>query len=121
MPLIANVVWIIFGGLVTAFAWWVAGCVLCVTVVGIPLGLQAFKMARLTLAPFGVDVTYGGGAPSTVANIVWLVLCGLWMALAYLVLGCLYCITIIGIPIGLQLFKMARLSLMPFGAEITPR
>lgn len=56
MSLIANIIWIIFGGLATAAAWCLAGCVLCITVIGIPLGLQAFKMARLTLAPFGVEV-----------------------------------------------------------------
>ncbi|WP_417046219.1 YccF domain-containing protein [Enorma massiliensis] len=121
MSLIANIIWIIFGGLATALAWCLAGCILCITIIGIPLGLQAFKMARLTLAPFGVDIAYGGGAASTVANVVWLVLCGVWMALAYLILGCLYCVTIIGIPIGLQLFKMAQLSLLPFGAEVIPR
>lgn len=121
MSLIANIVWIVCGGLATACAWCVAGLVFCITIVGIPLGLQAFKMARLTLAPFGMEVVYGGGAASTVANVAWLLLCGVWMALAYLVLGCLYSITVIGIPIGLQLFKMARLSLMPFGAEVVSK
>ena len=121
MSFLANIVWIIFGGLSTALCWCVAGLILCITVIGIPLGLQAFKMARLTLAPFGMDIQYGGGAPSAVANVFWVLLCGLWMAIAYMALGALYCITIIGIPIGLQLFKMARLSLLPFGARIVPR
>lgn len=118
MRLIANIVWIVFGGLETAVAWCVAGIILCVTVVGIPLGRQCFKMGALTLAPFGREIRYGGGFPSALANVFWLVLVGVWMALAYAILGALYCVTVIGFPVGLQLFKMAKLSLMPFGAQV---
>ena len=118
MSTLANIIWIIFGGLITALGWCIAGIVFTVTIVGIPLGRQCFKMASLTLAPFGKAVAYGGGAPSLVANIFWLILAGIPMALSYLVLGVLYSITIIGLPIGLQLFKMAKLSLMPFGARV---
>lgn len=118
MRTVGNIIWIIFGGLITALAWVLIGAVLCITIIGIPLGLQAFKMAKLTLAPFGLEVDYGGGAPSLIANIVWIVLAGLPMAISYVFLGCVYCITIIGIPFGLQLFKLAKLSLMPFGANV---
>ena len=118
MSTIANIIWIIFGGLITAACWCLAGIIFYITLVGIPLGRQCFKMASLTLAPFGKTVTYGGGAPSLIANIFWVILAGLPMAIAYAVLGCLYSITIIGLPIGLQCFKMAKLSLLPFGATV---
>ena len=118
MSAIANIIWIIFGGLVTAIAWCFAGLVFCITIIGIPLGRQCFKMASLTLAPFGKTIVYGGGAPSLIANIFWLILAGLPMAISYAVLGMAYCITVIGIPIGLQCLKMAKLSLLPFGAQV---
>ena len=75
-------------------------------------------MAGLTLAPFGKTVSYGGGAPSLVANIFWIVLAGIPMALAYVIAGVLCCITVVAIPFGLQSFKMAKLSLLPFGAVV---
>ena len=87
-------------------------------IIGIPLGRQCFKMASLTLAPFGKSIVYGGGAPSLIANIFWLILAGLPMAFSYACLGAVYCITVIGIPVGLQCFKMAKLSLLPFGAQV---
>lgn len=118
MSTIANIIWIIFGGLVTAIGWCLAGIVFTITIVGVPLGRQCFKMASLTLAPFGKTVTYGGGAPSLIANIFWVILAGLPMAIAYCFLGVAYSITIIGLPIGLQCFKMAKLSLLPFGAVV---
>lgn len=118
MKTIGNIIWILFGGIWTALAWAIAGIVFYITIIGIPLGRQAFKMAALTLAPFGKTINYGGGAPSMIANIFWVFLAGLWLAIAYVILGVAYCITIIGAPFGMQLFKMAVLSLMPFGAEV---
>ena len=118
MRLLGNILWLILGGLVIAFGWLVIGLVLCITVIGIPLGLQAFKMASLTLTPFGKTVVYGGGVGSTLVNILWVVLVGWWMAVSYLFAGVANCITIIGIPFGIQSFKMAKLALWPFGAEI---
>ena len=114
MSTIANIIWIVLGGIFTALWWCVAGVLFYVSIIGIPLGRQAFKMAALTLAPFGKTVEYGGGAPSLVANIVWALLAGIPMALAYAV----FCVTIIGLPPGIQLFKMAKLSLLPFGAVV---
>ncbi len=118
MSTIANIIWIIFGGLVTAAAWCVLGVVFYITILGIPLGRQCFKMASLSLAPFGRSIVYGGGAPSLIANLFWLVLAGIPMALSYAMLGVAYCITLIGIPVGIQCFKMAKLSLLPFGAQV---
>ena len=115
---LGNIIWMLFGGIFTAIYWFLVGCLFYLTIVGIPLGRQAFKMASLTLAPFGKSIEYGGGAPSLVANIFWLLLAGLPMALSYLGAGAINCITIIGIPFGLQAFKMAKLSLLPFGARV---
>ncbi len=118
MRTIGNIIWIIFGGLITALFWVLWGVIFHITIIGIPLGRQAFKMANLTLAPFGKTIIYGGGAPSLLANIVWVVLIGIWEAIAYAIAGAVFCVTIIGIPFGLQLFKLAKLSLMPFGARV---
>lgn len=115
---IGNIIWILLGGIITAIGWALAGIIFYITIVGIPLGRQAFKMANLTLAPFGKTIVYGGGAPSLLANIVWVVLIGIWEAIVYVIAGAIFCITIVGIPFGMQLFKMAKLSLMPFGAEV---
>ncbi len=100
MRFIGNLIWLVLGGLEIAFAWFVVGLVLCVTIVGIPLGVQSFKMAQLTLTPFGKHVVYGGSVGSLLLNIVWVVLVGWWMALGYLIAGVLNCITVIGVPFG---------------------
>ena len=118
MRTIGNIIWIVFGGIISAALWAFAGIVFYITIVGIPLGRQAFKMAELTLAPFGKTIVYGGGAPSVLANIVWVVVIGFWQALIYVVAGGIFCITVVGIPFGVQLFKMAKLSLLPFGARV---
>jgi len=94
------------------------GLLWCVTIIGIPIGRQCFKFASLSLAPFGKDVQYGGGAPSLIANIFWLLISGIPLAVCFAVNGLILCCTIIGIPFGLQCFKMAKLALMPFGASI---
>lgn len=114
MRLIGNILWLILGGLLLAASWAIIGLVLCITIVGI----QAFKMAGLTLTPFGKTVEYGGGVGSVLLNIIWFVLAGLWMAIGYILAGLLNCVTIIGIPFGIQSFKMAKLALWPFGSQI---
>ena len=118
MSTIGNILWLMLGGVVLAAAWACIGLILCISVVGLPLGLQAFKMAGLTLTPFGRRVIYGGGVGSMMLNIVWVLLAGLWLAIGYVVAGLANMLTIIGIPFGLQSFKMAKLALMPFGARI---
>ena len=118
MRTIGNIIWIICGGLATAICWALAGILLCATIVGIPLGRQALKMASLTLSPFGKTIVYGGGAPSLLANVVWAALIGFWEALAYAIAGTVACATVVGVPFGLQALKMAKLSLMPFGARV---
>lgn len=117
MKLIANILWLIFGGIATAFIWAVAGILLCITIIGIPLGVQCFKAAALSFAPFGRRVVWNF-SKHPIANTVWAILCGWEMAFIYLFVGVWNCITIIGIPYGLQAFKMMKLALFPFGAKI---
>lgn len=118
MRTLGNILWFLFGGLIGGLAWTLAGCIWCITIIGIPFGLQCFKFASLAFFPFGKDVVYGGGSVSFLANIIWLIFFGWEMTLGYLALGAVWCITIVGIPVGLQCFKMAKLSLMPFGADV---
>lgn len=118
MRTLGNIIWILLGGIWTALGWCIVGIVFYITIVGIPLGRQAFKMASLTLSPFGKTIVYGGGAPSLIANVFWVLLAGIPMALMYLVAGVLCCVTIVGIPFGLQSFKMAKLAFLPFGSQV---
>ena len=118
MSFIGNLIWIIFGGLLFWLEWVAAGILCCITIIGIPLGKQCFKFAKLSLCPFGKEVKFGGGAVSLLANIIWLAACGLPMAITNGAVGLVYCITIIGIPFGKQCFKLAKLSLMPIGASV---
>lgn len=117
MKLIANIIWIIFGGLFLALGWLILGLILCITIIGIPFGKQCFKFARITLTPFGksVDLNF---SKHPIINIIWLILFGWEMALGYVFAGLVLCVTIIGIPFGLQAFKFAKLALLPFGAKI---
>lgn len=118
MGCLGNLLWFLFGGCITGLSWLLAGCLWCITVIGIPIGMQCFKFASLSFFPFGKEVQYGGGAGSLLLNIVWLIVTGLPLALEHTVLGAVLCVTIVGIPFGLQQFKLAKLALMPFGAVV---
>ena len=118
MGCLGNLIWFIFGGIISGLSWLISGCLWCITIVGIPIGLQCFKFATLAFFPFGKDVKYGGGYGSLLLNIVWLIITGLPLALEHVAFGALFCITIVGIPFGMQHFKIAKLALMPFGAEV---
>ncbi len=117
MKVIGNILWFILGGLISGIAWGVLGILLCITVIGIPFGMQCFKAAGLSFAPFGkqVEVHFD---KHPLANVLWAIFLGWEMALGYLVCGVLLCITVIGIPAGLQAFKFMKLAFLPFGAEI---
>ncbi len=117
MKFIGNVLWFIFGGLWLGLSWSFLGLVLCITIIGIPFGIQCFKAAKLSFFPFGkkVDIDF---AEHPIANVLWAVIIGWEMALAYLIYGVICCITIIGIPAGLQMFKFMKLAFLPFGADI---
>lgn len=118
MGCLGNVLWFVFGGFWQGLGWSLAGVLWCVTIIGIPIGRQCFKFASLSFMPFGKQVVYGGSAASVLMNILWLLVTGLPMALGLALNGLLFCITIIGIPFGMQCFKLAKLALMPFGATI---
>ena len=118
MGIIGNILWLLFGGLITACMWLVAGIACCCSIVGIPLGLQCFKLAGLSLWPMGKEIIYHNTTLSFIGNVIWVLLCGLALCITYISFGIIWCCTIVGMPLGKQCFKLARLSLMPFGAEI---
>ena len=118
MRLLGNILWFIFGGLLGGLSWILVGIIWCITIIGIPVGLQCFKFASLAFWPFGKEIRYGSGTVSFLVNLIWIVFFGWEMALANLLIGLLWCVTIVGIPFGKQFFKIARLSFMPFGAEV---
>ena len=116
-----NLLWLLLGGIVTAVEYVVASILLMITVVGIPFGMQTLKLAALALWPVGKEVRTGeraGGCLYIVMNVVWILLGGIWICLSHLLFGAVLCITIIGIPFGLQHFKLAGLALTPFGRDI---
>ncbi|TMI86294.1 MAG: YccF domain-containing protein [Bacteroidetes bacterium] len=121
--LLGNIVWLIFGGLLAALGYFIGGLVLSVTVVGIPWGIQCFKLAELVLWPFGKKVISDGsdvGCLNLVFNLFWILFGGLYTAIVHIVMGFILCVTIIGIPWRRQHFKLVEISLMPFGKKIVP-
>ncbi|MBI5549147.1 MAG: YccF domain-containing protein [Deltaproteobacteria bacterium] len=122
MRLLLNLLWaVIGGGLVTALEYLLAGLLCCVTIVGIPFGMQCFKIAGLALFPFGKDFRSGGGASSFIFNVLWLVFAGLWIFLSHLALALPLAVTLIGIPFAYQHLKLGMLALAPFGVTVTHR
>ena len=117
MKTIGNILWFLFIGIGAALSWFFLGLLLCITVIGIPFGKQCFKMASLSLFPFGKTVNSNFGS-HPIANIIWAVLFGWELALGYLFAGVIFCITIIGIPSGIQCFKIMKLAFFPFGAKV---
>jgi len=116
---IGNIIWLLFGGIIAAILWAIAGLILCVTIIGIPFGLQCFKIAGFVLWPFGKEIEVGHfGAGGLIFNIIWLIVFGWEFAIAHVIIGLIFCITIAGIPFGIQHFKFAKLGLIPFGAKI---
>lgn len=116
---IGNIIWLLFGGIIASIMWFIAGLILCVTIIGIPFGVQCFKIAGFVLWPFGKEIELGYfGVEGLLLNIIWLILFGWEIAITHLVIGLIFCITIVGIPFRLQHFKLAKLGLIPFGAKI---
>ena len=119
MGCLGNLLWFILGGSIGGLSWIFVGCLWCITIVGIPVGVQCFKIAGLAFMPFGRDVESGGGAVSVLANVLWLIFGGLELAVEFSIFGLVMCITIVGIPFGMQFFKLAKLALFPFGARVS--
>lgn len=117
LNLLVNIIWLVLGGLLTSVVWLILGLLLCVTIIGIPFGLQCFKLAKVSLAPFGKDVVINFGK-HPIMNIIWALLVGWELFIGYLGSGLLFCITIIGIPFGIKILKFSVIGLCPFGATI---
>lgn len=121
MKLIGNIVWLVFGGIVIAVEYFIGSIALMITIVGIPFGIQTLKMASLAIWPFGRDTrvhTRASGCLYILMNVIWLLCGGIWIALSHALFGLLLCITIIGIPFGMQHFKLTAIALNPFGRDI---
>ncbi len=121
MNILGNLIWWIFGGLEAAIGYFTGSLALFCTIIGIPVALQTFKIGLLCLWPFGAEVRDTDMPPGCISlplNILWLIFGGLWACLMHICFGLLLCITIIGIPFGRQHFKMAGLSLAPFGKDV---
>ena len=120
MNLLLNLIWLIFGGFIVVLAYLFGGILLCITIIGIPFGIQCFKLAGLALMPFGQEIREKeppGGAVAVIMNIIWIILPGLELAIFHQVMALIFAITIIGLPIAAQHLKMTRLALLPFGFE----
>lgn len=121
MKALGNIIWLVLGGLVIALIYYAVGILMCITIIGIPFGVQLFKLGTYALWPFGHELVDGPNEPgcvSIVMNLIWILL-GWWeIALVHLFCGLIFFITIVGIPWGVQHIKMALSSLFPFGKEI---
>ena len=117
MSVILNIFWFVFTGLWSWLGWATGGVLCCMTIIGIPFGIQCFKIANLSAWPFGTEV-HEDFMAHPIANIIWIIFCGWELALAHAMAGLIWCITIIGIPWGIQCFKLAVLSFSPFGAKL---
>ncbi len=121
MRLLLNLLWIVFGGgFLIALEYLIGGLILCLTVIGIPFGVQCFKIAGLGLMPFGKDVqdAPGSSAIGLALNILWIIVAGIWIFLSHLALAAGLAITVIGIPFAIQHIKLAVLALAPFGKRV---
>lgn len=121
MNILLNIVWFVFGGLMIAIEYAISSILMMITIIGIPFGLQTMKLATVALWPFGTDITSDGqssGCLAGIMNVIWWFLGGFVIALTHLGWGLLFCITIVGIPFGLQHFKLMKLALFPFGKTI---
>lgn len=124
MSFLLNVLWFICGGFLITFAYIFGGVLLCITIIGIPFGIQCFKLSILGMAPFGQEIRETeppGGAVSVIMNVIWILLPGLELALLHLFLAAFFALTIIGLPFAAQHLKMTRLAILPFGFRVVER
>ncbi len=122
MRIVLNLLWLILSGIWFFIAYAIAGVVMCILIITIPFGIASFRLAAYVLWPFGRTVVPRptAGAASTIGNVLWFALIGLWMAIGHLISGVVLCLTIIGIPLGLGNFKLAAVAIAPLGKEIVP-
>lgn len=122
MKFLGNILWFLLGGFIVSIYYFIVGLLFCITIIGIPFGLQLIKLAGFALWPFGHDIesdTNDGGCLSILMNVIWILVGGIEIAMLHLTFGVVLCVTIIGIPFGIQHFKMALLALIPFGKRIS--
>jgi uncharacterized membrane protein YccF (DUF307 family) len=122
MSILLNIIWFVLGGFLVSLAYILGGILLCITIIGIPFGIQCFKLSILGMAPFGQEIRETdppGGALAVIMNIIWIILPGLELALIHLALAFLFAITIIGLPFAAQHLKMTRLAILPFGFRVS--
>ena len=123
MSVLGNIIWLVFGGFFMALEYLVSGFLLCCTIIGIPFGLQVFKIGLVALLPFSQTTVVEEGSRSCleiIMNVIWFFIGSIWIALSHLGWGLLFCITIVGIPFGIQHFKLMRVALFPFGRTVIP-
>ena len=121
MSVVGNILWFLLGGFLLGAAYIVIGLCFCCTIVGIPFGYQLLKIGLLAMFPFGQQPQFSEmpmGCISLVFNVIWILLGGIELAIVHLAMGLLFCVTIIGIPFGMQHFKLAKLALMPFSQHL---
>ena len=121
MNTLGNIIWLIFCGIIIAIEYLVSSLLLIITIIGIPFGIQTIKLAGLALWPFGKEVKHtesASGCLSIFMNILWILVGGIWISITHLLFGIILAITIIGIPFARQHFKLALLSLSPFGKTL---
>lgn len=120
MRLVLNILWLVLAGLWLAIGYVFAAIIMVLGIVTIPFAIASLRIAAHTLWPFGATVVRdpAAGVPSAIGNVLWVLLCGWWLALAHLVAGAVLCLTILGIPLGLACFKLVPVALLPLGAEI---
>lgn len=121
MNVLLNIIWVVFGGLMIAIEYAISSVLMMLTIIGIPFGLQTLKLAVLALWPFGADISndsWPSGCLAGIMNVIWWFVGGFAIVLTHLGWGLLFCITIVGIPFGLQHFKLMRLALLPFGKSL---
>lgn len=121
MNFILNVIWVVFGGLMIALEYVISSITMMITIIGIPFGLQTLKLAGLALWPFGTRIINNGfpsGCIAGLMNVIWWIVGGIPVALTHLLWGVVFCMTVVGLPFGMQHFKLMRLALFPFGNSI---
>ncbi len=131
MALILNIIWVVFGGLVMALLWFLAGILAAITIVGLPWARACFNIAMFSLWPFGREAIsratltgrndLGTGTLGLIGNIIWFVVFGIWLALGHLAAAIACALTIIGIPFAWQHLKLAGMSLAPIGITIVEK
>jgi len=121
MKTLGNIIWFLFGGVIIFIEYMISGVLMCVTIIGIPFGIQIFKLGFLALWPFGKEIKSINNKTSVllvIMNIIWLIFGGIFISISHILTGLFFFITIIGIPFGFQHIKLAKLALTPFGKEI---